>query len=676
VKRRKRSWPAKLKGEEKACPPDFRRALAAEASHIAKAANRNDDPTRVGIPSPPKAEEPRDPENEIRKPCGNLHELLEGEEKANRNTPEFRNWSKLMKTNTHRNSNSHSKHIFPFTSRASPPRSRARPQLTARSTASRLHGMKIVVADKISERGMALLGETGWEIAKPAAASLASELANADGLIVRSATRVTAELLENAPRLRVVGRAGVGVDNIDVEAATHRGILVMNTPGGNSVSVAEHTFALLLGLARSVPQSNAAIHAGRWEKSSAAGTELRGKTLGLLGLGRVGTEVARRARGLEMKVLAYDPYVTQAAARELDVELIPFEDLLRRSDVISLHTALSPATEKIVNAAALAQMKRGARLINCARGELIDEAALAEALRSGHLAGAAVDTFAQEPPKNSPLIGLANFIATPHIGGSTAEAQEEVGTLIAQQVREYLGEGLIRNAVNMPALSAEQYRLLRPYLELGERLGLLVAQAAPSASFSRIRIRYAGEPAELGSHVIRSAVLIGVLNSVLDEKVNLVNASQAAAARGLIVEETTRRRERGFPNTLEVAAVDGGAELTVEGTVVQDGSPRILSLDGIPLEAPLEGTLLLTRNRDVPGVIGMIGTALGNLGVNIATFALGRRTPVHGAEAVALVRLDGKVDPSILENIRAIPSITEARLIHLPELPKERVHSQ
>ncbi len=532
--------------------------------------------------------------------------------------------------------------------------------------------MKIVVADKISERGIELLRESGWQVVLPAAATLPAEIADADGLIVRSATRVTADLLDKAERLRVVGRAGVGVDNVDMEAATHRGVLVMNTPGGNAVSVAEHTFALMLALARSVPQSNAAIQAGRWEKAS-TGMELRGKTLGLVGLGRVGTEVARRARALEMKVLAYDPYVTQAAARELDVELVPLEDLLRRSDVVSLHTALSPATEKIINAETLAKMKRGARLINCARGELIDEAALADALRSGHLAGAAVDTFAQEPPKNSPLIGLPNLIATPHIAGSTAEAQEEVGTLIAQQVRDYLSEGLIRNAVNMPALSAEQYRLLRPYLELGERLGALVAQAAPSASFSRIRIRYAGEPAELGSHVIRSAVLVGLLNSVLDEKVNLVNASQAAAARGLIVEETTRRRERGFPNTVEVSAANnGGTELSVEGTVIQDGSPRILSLDGISLEAPLEGTLLLTRNRDVPGVIGMIGTSLGNLGVNIATFALGRRSPVHGAEAVALVRLDGKVDSAILKHIRAIPSITEARLIHLPESPIDR----
>ena len=535
--------------------------------------------------------------------------------------------------------------------------------------------MKIIVADKISERGFALLREAGWEVVTPAAGALAGELATADGLVVRSATKVTAELLEQAPKLRVVGRAGVGVDNIDVEAATHRGILVMNTPGGNAVSVAEHTFALMLAMARSVPQSNASIHAGRWEKSGAAGTELRGKTLGLVGLGRVGTEVARRARGLEMKVLAHDPYVTPAAAREVEVELVTLDELLKRADVISLHTSLSAATEKMFGAAAFAKMKRGARLVNCARGELIDEAALAEALKSGQLAAAAVDTFAEEPPKNSPLIGLANLIATPHIAGSTAEAQEEVGTAVAQQVRDYLADGLIRNAVNMPALSPEQYRRLRPYIDLGERLGALIAQAAPSPSFSRIRIRYAGEAAELGSHVVRSAVLSGILNCVLAEKVNLVNASAAAAERGLIVEETTRRRERGFPNTVEVAVADGGdkdRDLSVEGTVISDGSPRILSLDGIGLEAPLEGTLLLTRNRDVPGVIGQIGTALGNLGVNIATFALGRRSPVHGAEAVAMVRLDGDVSESVAEKIREIPSITEARLIRLPDAAKPR----
>ena len=538
--------------------------------------------------------------------------------------------------------------------------------MTEKRSPDNLYAMKIIVADKISDRGIALLRETGWEILTPAAAEVAVEIANADGLVVRSATKVNAALLEKAPKLRVVGRAGVGVDNVDMDAATRRGILVMNTPGGNAISVAEHTLALMLGLARSVPQASASIHAGKWEKSAFSGTELRGKTLGLVGFGRVGTEVARRALALGMKVLAYDPYVMPAAARELEVEMLTLDEVLQRSDIISLHSSLSPTTEKMINAAAIAKMKKGARIINCARGELIDEAALADALRSGHLGGAGLDTFAQEPPKNSPLIGMSNVIATPHIAGSTREAQEEVGTAIAQQVRDYLADGVIRNAVNMPALPPDQYRRLGPYLDLGQRLGAFIAQAAPSHSFGRIRIRYAGEPAELGSHVIRSAVLVGVLNSVLDEKVNMVNAPDAAAARGLVVEETILRRERGYPNTVEVTIANGKHELTVEGTVVQDGSPRILSLDGIGLEAPLEGTLLLIRNRDVPGVVGKIGSALGQLGVNIATYVLGRRAPTVGSDALALVGLDGTVGNSIVQNILGLPSVTEARLIRLP----------
>jgi len=529
--------------------------------------------------------------------------------------------------------------------------------------------MKIVVADKISTRGLDLLREPGWHVEMPSREALLPALAAAEGLIVRSATRVTAELLEHAPQLRVVGRAGVGVDNIDVEAATRRGVLVMNTPGGNAVSVAEHTLALVLSLARSVPQLNASVHAGRWEKSGAAGVEIRGKTLGLVGLGRVGAEVARRARALEMNVLAFDPYISENVARELDVTLVPFDDLLGRSDFLSLHTALSPATQNLINAAAIARMKRGARLINTARGELVDEAALADALRSGQLAGAAVDVFAEEPPRASPLVGLPGVVATPHVAGSTEEAQEEVGYLIAQQVRDFLAEGILRNAVNLPTLSAEQYRRLRPYLELAERLGSLVAQVA-QARAGRVRIRYAGEPAELGTHLLRNAVLAGVLNTVLEEKVNLVSAGAAAAARGLVVEEQTRRRERGFPDSLEVAAIGTGAggtarEFSVEGTVLH-GSPRILNVDGIEVEAPLAGTLLFLRNRDVPGVIGQIGSILGSRGINIATFALGRREAVHGAEAIALVRLDGAVPESIVEPIAGIDAVVEARLVRLP----------
>ncbi len=528
--------------------------------------------------------------------------------------------------------------------------------------------MKIIVAEKISERGVELLRQPGWNVVLPGKDALAGELADADALIVRSATRVTSELLEKAPRLRAIGRAGVGVDNIDLDAATRRGVLVMSTPGGNAVSVAEHTFALLLALARQVPRLDAAIHAGRWEKSSAAGTELRRKTLGLIGLGRIGREVARRARAFEMRVLAFDPYISESAAREGGVELVPFERLLGESDFVSLHAALSSATKGLINARTIAQMKRGARLINAARGELVDEAALAEALKSGKLAGAALDVFAQEPPKNSPLTALANVIATPHVAGSTVEAQEEVGTLIAQQVRDFLAEGIIRNAVNLPALSAEQYRRVRPYLELAERLGSLVSQAA-AVRPARIRIRYAGEVAEAGTHLLRSAVLAGILNAVLDEKVNLVNAPAVAAARGLTVEEETRRREHGFPDTLEVASLpepeSASRGFAAEGTVLHDASPRVLQIDGISLEAQLEGTILYLRNRDEPGVIGKIGTLLGQQGVNIATFALGRREAARGAEAVSLVRLDGDVPESVVDPIRKLSAVTEAKLVHL-----------
>jgi len=529
--------------------------------------------------------------------------------------------------------------------------------------------MKVIVADKISERGVELLRKAGWNIVLTTKDTLNAEIADADALIVRSATKVTAELLDKAPRLRAVGRAGVGVDNIDLDAATTRGVLVMSTPGGNAISVAEHTFALLLSLARQVPRLDKAMHEGKWEKSSAAGTEVRGKTLGLIGLGRIGSEVAIRADAFDMRVLGYDPYISEAAAREVQVELVPLEKLLAESDFVSLHTALSPATQNLINAATLAQMKKGARIINAARGELMDEAALANALKSGQLAGAALDVFVLEPPKDSPLLGMANVIATPHVAGSTAEAQEEVGTQVAVQVKDYLAEGLIRNAVNLPALSADQYRRVRPYLALAERLGSLVSQAV-AVRPARIRIRYAGEVADVGTHLLRSAVLAGMLNAVLDEKVNVVNAPAIATARGLKVEEETRKREHGFPNTLEISVLplksDASQEgFSAEGTVLFDGSPRILQIEGIPLEAQLEGTILYLRNRDEPGVIGQVGTMLGKYGVNIATFALGRKAPTQGAQAVSLVRLDGEVFNSILEPIRGIPAITYAKLLRL-----------
>lgn len=528
--------------------------------------------------------------------------------------------------------------------------------------------MKVIVADKISDRGIQLLKEQpGWNVVLTTKDNLIAEIADADALIVRSATKVTPALLEKAPKLRAVGRAGVGVDNIDLDEATKHGILVMSTPGGSTVSVAEHTFALLLALVRELPKFDASMRAGKWEKSS-SGAEVRGKTLGLVGLGRIGAEVAVRAEAFDMRVIAFDPFISEAAAKELSVDLVSLETLLAESDFISLHTAVVPQTREMINATSIAKMKKGVRIVNSARGELINEADLAAAITNKHVAGAALDVFAEEPPKNNPLIGLPNVITTPHVAGSTAEAQEELGTQVAVQIKDYLVDGIIKNAVNLPALSADQYRRVRPYLALAERLGAFVSQAAASRP-ARIRIRYAGEVAEVGTHLLRSAVLAGVLNAVLDEKVNVVNAPAVAAARGLTVEEETRRREHGFPNTLEVAALPdktgSAAGLTAEGTVLFDGSPRLLQIEGIPVEAQLEGTILYLRNEDKPGVIGQVGLALAQQGVNIATFALGRREAHQGAEAVSLVRVDGDVSDSILGPIRAISAITEAKLLHL-----------
>jgi D-3-phosphoglycerate dehydrogenase / 2-oxoglutarate reductase len=537
--------------------------------------------------------------------------------------------------------------------------------------------MKIVVADKISTHGVQLLNDTGWKVSQPAPPDVPRELADADALIVRSATKVTADLLDHAPKLRIVGRAGVGVDNIDMDAATRRGVLVVNTPGSSSTSVAEHAVALMLSMARSIPQLNAAMHAGRWEKAGSAGAEMRGKTLGLVGLGRIGAEVARRAQALEMRVVAYDPYLTPERAAEWGVELLPLPEMLGKADYISLHTALSPATERLVNAGFLAQVKRGARLVNTARGELVDENALAEALRSGQLAGAALDVFAVEPPRDSPLLSMNNVIATPHVAGSTAEAQEEVGVQIAQQVRDYLADGVLRNVVNLPAVSPEQYQKLRPYLELAERMASLAAQAA-TFPVGRVRIAAAGEPAELGTHMLRSAALAGVLNSVLSEKVNLVNAPARASERGLAIQETTRPRERGIADMVEVVVAPASgkqAEVSAEGTVLYGTTPRLLRFNGIGVESPLEGTLLLLRNRDVPGVVGQLGTMLGHEGVNIATFALGRREPVLGAEALAILGLDGDISEGILQKLRTIPNVLEARLIRLPRAQAAAAHS-
>ncbi|MSO21037.1 MAG: phosphoglycerate dehydrogenase [Acidobacteria bacterium] len=534
--------------------------------------------------------------------------------------------------------------------------------------------MKIVVAEKISRKGVDLLREEkSWKVVEcePARDKLIPELKDADALLIRSAVQCDAALLAAAPRLKVIGRAGIGVDNVDIEAATKKGVLVMNTPGGNSVSVAEHTLALMLSMARSVAQANESMHAGRWEKKLFEGSELRGKTLGLLGLGRIGVEVVKRARAFELDIIGYDPYISPTLAEDLHVELVSLDDLFARSDYLSLHTPLTPETDKIIGRENLKKMKKGARIVNCARGELVDEVALAEAIAAGQIAGAALDVFSAEPLKNSPLTELKQVALTPHIAGSTAEAQEIVGYRIAEQVRDYLKASVIQNAVNMPSLPAEEYRLLAPYLNLAERLGSLLAQIAPGAPAS-IEIRYSGKLSKMNTSLLRNSALMGLLNQILDEKANVVNSVSIAKARGIRVDESHAGRSASA-DTLRIAVKGHGAESSVEGAVLMGDEPRLLVLDNINVECPLSGNLIVMKNLDVPGVIGKTGTILGKRGINIANFSLGRekvtktKSAKRSVGAVCVVQVDGQTPAAVIKELTKIPANTFARAVELPE---------
>lgn len=528
--------------------------------------------------------------------------------------------------------------------------------------------MKIVLAEKVSPATRAVFAaEPEWEVLThdQLTGGLAAALADADALVIRSAVQADAALLESAPKLRVIGRAGVGVDNIDTEAATRRGIVVMNTPGGNAIAVAELTFAMMLGLARRIPVANRTMHAGQWEKKNLQGSELRGKTLAILGLGRIGLEVARRARIFGMEVVGCDPFVSAAVARENNISLVTMDELFAQADYLTLHVGLTPQTHGVVNAKSIAKMKKGVRIINCARGELIEEAALAEALQSGQVGGAALDVFVEEPPKNSPFFGLDNVILTPHIAGSTGEAQEAVGIQIASQVRDYLKQGVVQNAVNMPSLSHEEYTVLAPYIELGSRMGAFLAQAG-KANIEAIDIVYSGKLRDAKVELVRNAVLASLLDGV--EQVNRINASSVAAARGIRVHEEKEDSHRGAATTIGVVLHTPTGRSHATGTVIHQHQPRLLELDGIDIEIPLAGNLLVCRNQDVPGVIGKIGTTLGEHGVNIASFALGReRSGAKPAKALAVVQVDAPVSDVALDALTQIEALYEARLVRLPE---------
>lgn len=530
--------------------------------------------------------------------------------------------------------------------------------------------MKIVFAEKTSSAALELFREEArWQVITPEQINgkLPEAIADAEALIVRSAVQVDAGLLEHAGKLRVIGRAGIGVDNIDLDAATRKGIAVMNTPGANAVAVAEHAFALMLAMARQIPRANTGMHAGKWEKKSLQGWELRGKTLGIVGLGRIGMEVAKRALVFGMDVVAHDPFVSAGAVRSLGIKLAERDEVFAAADYLSLHVGLTPQTVGMINAGTLAAMKHGVRIVNCARGELIDESALAEAIKNGQVAGAALDVFAEEPPKSSPLTGLENVILTPHIAGSTHEAQEAVGYQIALQVKEYLKRGVIQNAVNVPSVSHDEYLQMQPYIVLAERLGAFLAQAM-DGTLEEISLRYSGSVAEWRTELIRNAAITGILSNLASERTaaNLVNAMSLAEERGVRVSENKKSQtpSGGAANVISLMVKRSAAEMLVKGAVLHGSSPRLLAVDDIDIEAPLEGCVIYLCNRDVPGVIGRVGTILGQRNINIANFALGRaRGKEAGRNAIAVVQVDNAVSEEVLSELRRVEAITLAKAI-------------
>jgi D-3-phosphoglycerate dehydrogenase len=526
--------------------------------------------------------------------------------------------------------------------------------------------MNILIAEPMAAAGIELLrSQPGWNIVVSNPKEYLNCLPEADALVVRSAVKVTKEVLEKAPRLRAIGRAGVGVDNVDLNAATAAGVLVMNTPGGNAASVAEHTIALMLAMARAIPQASASTKAGKWEKKKFLGNEIRGKTLGVIGLGSIGREVVKRARAFEMRILTNDPYVGPQIAKDLGVELVDLARLYAESDYITLHLALTPETQKLISREAIAQMKHGVRIVNCARGEMIDQDALTEALQSGQVAGAALDVFKPEPPPaDLPLLAIESLLATPHIAGATEEAQEIVGVKIAQQIVEYLQNGVAINAVNMPAMTPEQYRQVGPYIDLAERLGNFAGQIA-RGNPAGVRFVYSGKIGDGSTHLIRNAGLVGLLNRWLSQKTTLVNAMQMADQRGLGISERHEKKTAHVDSVTIELETDQGVT-TVEGAVVLD-KPRVLRVDGIYCEAPLSGHLVFMKNQDVPGVIGHVGSVLGKNEINIANFSLGRRDaplkPGEPLEALAIVESDTAVPETVLAQLKQNPAVMVARAV-------------
>jgi D-3-phosphoglycerate dehydrogenase len=519
---------------------------------------------------------------------------------------------------------------------------------------------KVLISDKLSPAAVQIFKDRGVDADVKTGLDkeqLAAVIGEYDGLAIRSATKVTAKLLGAAKRLKVIGRAGIGVDNVDIPAATAKGIIVMNTPFGNSITTAEHAITLMLALARQIPQADASTQAGKWEKNRFMGVEITGKVLGVIGCGNIGSIVVERAQGLKMTVIAYDPFLSPERAVDLGVEKVDLEDLFKRADFITLHTPLTDKTRNIIDAKALARMKRGVRIVNCARGGLVDEPALRAALDAGQVAGAAFDVFTEEPATDNPLFGHPNAVCTPHLGAATTEAQENVALQVAEQMSDYLLRGAISNAVNFPSITAEEAPKLRPFIDLAEKLGSFAGQLTETG-IEKVQITYEGPVAHMKIKALTSAALAGLLRPMLQD-VNVVSAPLVARERGMVVEETTREAVGDYESLITLTVVTERQTRSVSGTIYADAKPRILNIKGIRMDAEFGSSMIYITNEDKPGFIGGFASILGEAGINIATFHLGRDAP--GGDAIALVEVDGQVPAEVLQKVQRLPHVRQAK---------------
>lgn len=523
---------------------------------------------------------------------------------------------------------------------------------------------KVLISDKLSPTAVNIFKERGIDadyqpdLGKDKAA-LEQVIGHYDGLAIRSATKVTEKIIAAAPNLKVIGRAGIGVDNIDLKAATAAGAIVMNTPFGNSITTAEHAIAMMFAVTRQIPAADSSTQAGKWEKSKFMGSEIFNKTLGIIGCGNIGSIVAERAIGLAMRVIAFDPFLSEERALDLGVEKVELDTLFARADYITLHTPLTDKTRAIIGKAAFAKMKDGVRIINCARGGLVDEAALAEALQSGKVAGAGIDVFETEPATDNVLFGLPNVVCTPHLGAATKEAQENVAIQVAEQMSDYLLRGAVTNALNMPSISAEEAPRLTPFVKLAEQLGSFAGQLTES-SLKAVRIEYEGYVAEMNTKALTSAVLTGVMTPLL-QSVNMVSAPGLARERGIQVEEVKREQKGAYETYIRLSLITDRQERSVAGTVFMDGTPRIIQIKGINMEAELCGHMLYVTNHDKPGMVGALGSTLAEAGCNIATFALGRQE--KSGDAIALVSIDEPVTDALVAKVLALPNVVQAKAL-------------